>query len=104
MALKQLPRIHPTAMDFQLDRRSPKTPPCELAGRHVDDPIRLEPIGDVVVTRDGDEPARNVAAADALRDRGRADFGHVAVNDAGEFVESDETHVRCLWSVVSCNG
>ena len=90
MTLKQLPSSQFAAMDFQLDRRSPKTPPCEFACGHVNDPIWLEPVGDVVMARDGHEAARQVAAADAFRDRGRADFGDIAIDDAGEFVESDE--------------
>ena len=90
MTLKQLPSSQFAAMDFQLDRRSPKTPPCEFARGHVDDPIWLEPIGDIVVTRDGNEATRQVAATDAFGDRGGADFGDVAIDDAGEFVESDE--------------
>src|SRR5436190_14002175 len=90
MALKQLPRIHPAAMDFQLDRWSPKTPPCEFARGHVEDPFRFEPGGNVVVARNGDEAARQVCAADALADCGGTDFGHVAVDDAGEFVENHE--------------
>ena len=83
MTLKQLPRIHFAAMDFQLDRRSPKTPPLQLAGGHVEDPIGLEPGGDVVVARHGDEAAWYVAAADAFCNRGGTYFGDVAINDAG---------------------
>src|SRR4051794_6804259 len=90
MTLKQLPRIHFAAMDFQLDRWPPKTPPLELAGGHVEDPIRFEPGGDVVVARDGNKPARQMSAANTLGDRGGAQFGDVAIDDAGELIEDDD--------------
>src|SRR4051794_14420718 len=97
MALKQLPRSHFAAMDFQSDRWpsprrifEPKTPPLELGGRHVEDPIRLEPGGHIVVAGHSDEAAGQVSAADALGDCGGADFRDVAVDDAGEFIEGDQ--------------
>ena len=46
------------------------------SGGHVDDPVGREPLGHVVVARDGDQPAADLAGADALgspppRRRGR---------------------------------
>jgi hypothetical protein len=90
MALKQLPSSQLAAMDFQLDARSPKTPPSEFSGRHVQDPIGFEPVGDIVVASHGHESARQVAATNALGDCRGAHFGDVAVDDAGEFVEGDD--------------
>src|SRR6185312_11739078 len=90
MALKQLPCSQLAAMDFQLDARSPKTPPSEVSGCHVQDPVGFEPLGDVVVACDGHEAAWQMATADSFGDRGGADFGDVAIDDVGELVEGDE--------------
>src|SRR3954453_17546403 len=49
MALKQLPRSHFAAMHFELDRGPPKTPPCEFASSHIENPVWLKPGGDVVM-------------------------------------------------------
>jgi hypothetical protein len=76
-------------MDFESDIGTPKTPPLQMAGGHVEHPIGLEPLGHVIVTRDGDEPARNITAANALGDGRRTGAGDVAIDDAGEFVEDD---------------
>src|SRR5262245_38726230 len=90
MTLKQLPSSQLAAMDLQLDRRSPKTPPLQFARGHVQDPIGLEPRDDGVVTRDRHEPARQMPAAYSFCNRGRANLRHVAVDDAREFVEDDD--------------
>ena len=90
MTRKQPPRLTRATNDFKLDRRSPKTPPLERRGRHVDDPVGLEPLGHVVVARHGDEAAADAARANPLRHRRRNDPGDVAIDDGGEFVENDE--------------
>ncbi len=87
MTRKQRPRTAPATKDCKLDRRSWKTPPRERRGGHVDDPIGLEPLGDVVVAGDGDEAAGDPPGPQRLRRRRRDHPRHVAVHDAGEFVE-----------------
>src|SRR6185437_10095742 len=62
---------------------------------HVDDPVGAEPGNHVVVTGDGDKSLRDFSAADGARDRGRANAGHRAVDDAGEFVEDNERSALC---------
>ena len=62
----------------------------EFAVGHVDDPIGCEPLENVVVAGDGDETAVDLSAANCFRDGGGADAGHVAIDDAGEFVEGDQ--------------
>ena len=90
MVRKQPPRTAPATKDIKLDRRSPKTPPGESAGGHVDDPVGREPVGHVVVARDGHEPAADLAGSDAFAHRGRDDSRDVAIDDAGELVENDD--------------
>ena len=47
---------------------------------------------------DGDETAVDLSAADCFRDGGGADAGHVAIDDAGEFVEGDDRRPLTLFS------
>jgi hypothetical protein len=98
MTLKQLPRSHVTAMDFQVDRRSAKqTPgfaggsPHELTPRHINDPIRFQPVGHIVMASYCDESTRNAAAADSLGNCRRTNFRHRAINNTREFID----HYQC---------
>jgi hypothetical protein len=99
MALKQLPRVHLAPVDLELDRGTapiarivrgvaPKTPPFQLASRHIDNPIRLQPLDHVVVTSHRDEPARHPPASNPFRNRRRTNLGHIAIDNARKFVEN----------------
>lgn len=93
MTLKQGPRRSSTAMDLNFERRSPKPPPVEFARRHIERPIGLEPLGDIIMTGDSDEAAANSTGANSFGDCGRPDFRDVAIDDAGEFIEGDDWRV-----------
>jgi hypothetical protein len=67
-----------------------KTPPVQLARRHVHDPIRIQPFGHIVVASHGHKPARDAAATNSFGDRRRTNFRDCAVNDTGELVEDDD--------------
>ena len=96
MTRKQPPRTTPATKDFKLDRRSPKTPPRERGRGHVEHPVGLEPLGHVVVARDGHEPAGDPARANPLGNRRRADPRDVAIDDAGELVEGHQPRLGAV--------
>ena len=83
-------------MDREFDARPPKAPPLELRRGHIQYPIRLKPFGHIVVTRHGHKPTGQIAVTYPFGDRGGADFGNSAINDAREFVKDNERHFG-LW-------
>ena len=76
MLFKQLPRTVMNSKYFKFDfRAGPKTPPFKFAGGHIQHPIGIEPIEDIVVAGDCDETRGTVGLfvaffADGFSDRG----------------------------------
>ncbi|MCU0866895.1 MAG: hypothetical protein MUC36_24180 [Planctomycetes bacterium] len=71
-----------------------KQPPVELAARpHVERPVRLQPVDDVVVAADSDE-AQTGALADRLLQCVRGDLRDLAVDYRGELVLEHGRAVR----------
>ncbi len=94
MLRKTGPVFFIAAQDFELNAGAPKTPPCQFSGRHVENPIGLEPVDDVVMTRERDETLLNEVFADSVGDRGRGGFRDRSVDDARKFVEYNEFRRR----------
>jgi hypothetical protein len=87
MAAEQSPSGSRCFMDPEFNRRSsPKGPPVEPQIRRVVHPIGIEPVDDVVVAGQGDEP-RAAPLPERLGHGGTGDAGGVAIHDAGELVE-----------------
>src|SRR5688572_19818388 len=90
MTRKQSPRRMLATNDFDTDRRSPKSPPLTLTGGHVDNPIGLEPLGNVIVTGNRNKSAMHQSAANRLGHGGAADARDVPVDDACELVKGHD--------------
>jgi len=62
-----------------------KQPPGELARGHVVLPVRLQPVLDIVMAGDRDEPA--TGGSHAFRHGGAAHFCNRAINNRGELID-----------------
>src|SRR5579871_2673647 len=71
----------------------PKRPPGELIARRLVDPIRLQPILNIVVTGDGHKFL--IAAPDGPGDRGAADLRDGPIDDARELVDHRQFGPLC---------
>ena len=94
MLRKTGPIFFIAAQDFELNAGAPKTPPCQFSGRHIENPIGLEPIDDVVMTGERDETFLNEVFADSVGDRGGRGFRDRSVDDACKLVENNEFRRR----------
>ena len=71
--------------DPQFDwRTSLKPPPGKAAGAGIENPVRLQPIQNVIVTGKNDDLA--AGATPGFRKGVSADLGNLPVDHAGEFV------------------
>src|ERR1700730_14277528 len=66
------------------DRSSLKTPPLKNVGGRVIDPVRLQPIDDILMTRDGHELL--IPRSHGLGQCRTADLSHRAIDDGSVFV------------------
>lgn len=94
MLRKTGPTFFIAAQDFELNAGAPKTPPRQFAGRHIENPIGLEPIDDVVMTGERDETLLDEVFANAVGDRGGGGFSDRSIDDARKFVENNEFRRR----------
>jgi len=93
MTLEYFPERSIGRAAAKFDARSPKPPPCERPARHVQHPVRLQPLDHILMARDCDksfgdpqwrlEPYR-------LRSRRRGDFRDGAIHHAAELIECDD--------------
>ena len=90
MATEDPPRIGGRAVDLQLDTWAGlNRPPGERPGLRVVDPVRLQPVDDVVVAADREQLLPG-GAPDVFRDGRRRDLRDGAVNEAGELVDDGQ--------------
>ena len=69
-------------------RESPSLPPLEAHFRHVEHPVWIKPVEDVIVTGNGDE-RRAIPFPNGFGDGGAADLRDGAIYDGGKFIEND---------------
>ncbi|MGA2032313.1 MAG: hypothetical protein ABSG68_08670 [Thermoguttaceae bacterium] len=72
---------------------APKTPPCQLSAGHVKNPIRLQPIENIIVAGHGHEALCNAGVADRLLQGEAADLSDGAIDQASELVEGHQGRV-----------
>src|SRR5438067_2457218 len=98
MRCKGRPRRVMAARDFEADRGAgPKTPPGEPVLRRTVDPIRLQPILNILVTSDGYE--LELVTTYRPRQSSATNLRYSAIHNATVFIKHNRlrrfTHERC---------